>query len=248
MISGADGHIYLIRATGNTSKTLQLYEFAKEAEKLKSASDADKKHVVNGEQNPGKKFVPITKKNSISIPGGQPGSGASATHIDKAVFDLWGNYTVDSGTIGYWEVVRLASDGLSKVGGLPTTGAKQGVAKLHSLSMSPGYGANAAGSDYIYTKVGNKIYRAGATGNFTEFFDGSGLTFPNDSKLKKLLDRGFTSRTNHRGEFAAAAEDNNGQHWIIELKPNKDGKGTEIRSTKAAGKLNKYGALFYVDF
>ena len=96
----------------------------------------------------------------------------------------------------------------------------------------------------IYTRFGNAIYRAGATGGFTEFFDGSGLIFPGGSKLKELLDRGLTQRTNNRGEFAAAAEDTNGDHWIIEL----DANGKKLRSTKAAGKLNKYGALYYVDF
>ena len=235
LISGTDGQIYLIRETGSTSRTLQLYQFAKQAQTLQSASDPDKNHVVTNEQAQDKKFVRITQKNSISVSGGQPGSGASATHIDKAVFDLRGSYAAGSGTIGYWEVVRLANGRLSKVGGLPKEATKQG-AKLHYLIMNPGVSANATGSDYIYTNVGNKVYRVGAAGGFTEFFDaGDDL---------KLLDRGFTPRTNNRGEFAVAAEDNNGNHWIIELKPN----GKEKRRTKAVGKLNEYGALYYVDF
>ena len=93
MISGADGKIYLTTESGSRSKkTLQLYEFATKAETLKSASDPNKKHVVTSEQALGKKFVPITPKNSISVSGYQSGSGASATHIDKAVFDLWGSH------------------------------------------------------------------------------------------------------------------------------------------------------------
>ena len=175
----------------------------------------------------------ITKKNSVSVSGIQPGSGASATQIDTAVFDLSGSH----GT-GDWEVVRLANGSLSKVEGLPKG------AKLHYLSMTPRAGANAAGSSYIYTRLGNKIYRAGATGNFTKFFDGGGLTLPNGSKLKKFLDRGFTLRTNHCGEFAAAAEDSSGQHWIIELNAN----GTEKRRTKAKGKISEDNRLHYVDF
>ena len=73
------------------------------------------------------------------------------------------------------------------------------------------------------------------------FFDGGGLTF-NGSKLKRIYN--ITQRTNNRGEFAIAAKNNNGDHWIIELKPN----GTEKRRTRAVGKLYEYGALYYVDF
>ena len=177
-----------------------------------------------------KKIVRITKNNSISVSGNKAGTGASATHIDTAVFDLFGTNTTG------WEVVRLANGGLSKAEGLPT------VTKLHYISIIPEIGANAAGSDYIYMRDDNKIYRAGATGNFTEFSDGGKLF--NGNKLKKFLDRGFTPRTNNRGEFAVAAEDENSQHWIIEL----DANGKKLRSTKAAGKLNEYGALYYVDF
>ena len=138
----------------------------------------------------------ITKKNSIQVSGNHNAHGYTSTLT--AIFTSWGS--VGAG----YEVVRLANGNLSKVKGLPS--------KLGQYDIIARYGNTAVGSDYIYTKVGNKVYRVGATGSFTEIFDGGGDL--------KLLDRGFTPRTNNRGEFAVAAEDN-GDHWIIELKPNK---------------------------
>ena len=163
----------------------------------------------------------ITKKNSIQVSGNHDDNQCTST--PTAIFTSWGSNDD-------YEVVRLANGRLSQVGGLPDS------PKLDGYEMTPGYGNSAAGSRYIYTRVGNAIYRAGATGNFTKFFDGG------DSL--KLLYRGLTKRTNNRGEFAAAAEDNNGDHWIIELKPNGDVKNR----TKAAGKIEPSAGLFYVDF
>ena len=102
--------------------------------------------------------------------------------------------------------------------------------------MSAGYGNSAAGSRYIYTRFGNAIYRAGATGGFEKFFDG-------EKQKIKLLNRGFAA-TNLGDEIklAVAAKDKSGQRWIIELKPD----GTEKRRTKT--KEGKLGALHYLDF
>ena len=59
VVGGTDViNIYLLKKTG--SKTLQLYEFATQAETLKSASDTNKKYVVNCKK--GDKFVRITQK------------------------------------------------------------------------------------------------------------------------------------------------------------------------------------------
>ena len=52
----------------------------------------------------------------------------------------------------------------------------------------------------------------------------------------------MSRKTNNRGEFAFAAEDSSGQHWIIRLKPD----GTEkLPRIKAKGKVAE---LHYLDF
>ena len=234
VVSGTDGKNYLVKKTG--SKTLKLYEFATQAQTLKSSSDSNKTHVVTGQKDD--KFVRITPKNSVQVSGSgielSNSSGWERRSIDKAVFIAW----EAKNSQGY-RLLRLAGGKLDEVA-LPS-----GV-KLDQYDIEEGPGITAAGSDSIYMRFGNKVYRAGAKGGFTLFFDGSGLTF-DGSGLKRIYT--ITPRTNSRGEFAVPAEDSNGGYWIIEIEPSEDGKkGPVKRRTKVARKVNKFGGLFYLDF
>lgn len=192
VISGKEGKIYLVKKA--ESKTLQLYQFATQVETLKSVSGPNKKYVMNGQKDG--KFVRITLKDSFEILDSGielKDYGRNGASTDTAVFITWG--------VGKdYRLFRFAGGKLDEVA-LPS-GAKLGM-----YNLSEGNIFTVAGSDYIYTRFGNKFYRAGATGKFKinpPFFDGRGLTF-NGRGLKRTYT--ITSRTNHRGEFAIAAED-----------------------------------------
>ena len=215
-INGPKGEIYVLQKTWqnqlqqNSQTKLQLYTLGA------IKQDANSKRVV-----------PLLKKDSVSFSGNASMAGTSVITTKTAVFSLW---EVQNNSNTDYQVLRLANDSLSKVGGLPDS------PKFGQYDFSAEYGNSAAGSAYIYTRLGNAIYRAGATGGFTKFFDGEkqNLTF---------IDRGFAA-TNFGDEIklAVAAKDNSDQDWIIRLKPD----GTEkLPRIEAKGKVAE---LVYLDF